>query len=184
MIPIIRLLQVLTMVVMFGVLPALGYNYVNRTAIMVINPALIDQNKVNSMLAWIADNSDYAVTNRKVDIRFANDAYLQKRWVNSGGERGIKIAGLTQMLANGHIIIYLQLNYNWNNQIDLTYLVHELVHFQQYVYGTDYSETCKDFSEFEAYTMALSWFREQGFDDETFVNDRLKHITDLDTCSN
>jgi len=117
------------------------------TALVVNNPELVNQEIVNSILDWIAAETSYPRNDVIPDIRFANQAFMEKEWEKSGGDKNYKLAALTVSVTSSgkrHVTTYIPIRFNWENHQHLTYLVHELVHLQQYIYYVDVDLKCKD----------------------------------------
>lgn len=153
--------------------------------IMVNDPSLVNHEMVSEMLDWIEENGPYAkLLDQKVDIRFANKKFMQGEWERDGGGIKLDIYAMTTLeLKSRKIIVYLPLDFDWTSQRELTHLVHELVHNQQYTYYKDYNIDCTADLEYEAYMMALLWFDDQGFEDDVFVEDRLSRMDSYTDCT-
>lgn len=153
--------------------------------IMVNDPRLVDQVMVTEMLEWIGENGPYtSLIDQTVDIRFANQAFMNAEWKRNGGkDRTITIYAITTNdIVTRKITVYLPIGFDWSNPREQTHLMHELVHNQQYMYYKDYHVDCTGDLEYEAYILALMWFLEQNIDDVAFVEDRLKKIDSYADC--
>jgi hypothetical protein len=153
--------------------------------IMVNDPSLVDQEMVSEMLDWIGENGPYArLKDQTVDIRFANQAFLKAEWKRNGGKRMTDIYAMTTVdIKTRKIIVYMPIGFDWEGNREQTHLMHEIVHNQQFVYYKDYNIDCHNDLEYEAYMLALMWFEDQGFDDESFVEDRLVKLDSYADCS-
>ena len=157
----------------------------NGVEIMVNDPRLVNHEMVSEMLDWLDKTSPYArIPGQTVDIRFGNKKFLREEWKRNGGSRAIDIYALTTVdIHTREIIVYLPLNFNWKGHREQTHLMHEVVHNQQYVYYKDYNIDCYADLEYEAYMLALTWFKEQNIDDEVFVADRLEKLDSYADCT-
>lgn len=186
-----RLINILVLLIaLTAFTPIFGINvFQNRpVAISVNDPKMVDSFLVSSLLDWVAKNSPYAVLPHVVpDIRFANQTFMDQEWVRRGGDTNVVDEGIRALTVavgpNRHVIIYLPLDFKWEDYHDRTSLTHELVHFQQYTYKIDLFVECIGDMEYEAYMLALLWFSEQNIEDLAFVEDRLKHVDSYATCS-
>ncbi len=157
----------------------------NRGTEIVINDhRLIDQELVSRMLDWIGKNGPYKkFPNQTVDIRLANQQFMNNQWKRGGGESGFTVYAFTSVnITTRKIIMYLPIDFDWSGYRGRTQLIHELVHVQQYMYRMDYRVDCVANLEHEAYMMALVWFKEQKIDDEFFVKDRNKWLDIYADC--
>lgn len=155
------------------------------TEIMINDARLVNQDVVHSYLEWIAAESPYPIiTPNNPDIRFANKAFMKKEWISNGGEYDISIAAMTVVDKNTRkIIIYLEIGFDWENPRHLAFLLHELVHFQQYTYSIDIDTECNNVLENEAYVLELRWFVKQNVNDDVFIKHRAKRINETSGCS-
>lgn len=153
--------------------------------IMVNDPRFVDQSMVSEMLDWIGENGPYThLKDQTVDIRFANQAFLDAEWKRNGGKHITAIYAMTTVdVVTRKIIIYMPIGFDWEGHREQTHLMHELVHFQQYTYYKDYNINCHNDLEYEAYMLALMWFEDQDFDDDAFVEDRLVQLDSYADCS-
>lgn len=153
--------------------------------IMVNDPRLVNHEMVSEMLDWLDKTSPYArMPGQTVDIRFGNQKFLIEEWKRNGGSRDISIYALTTVdIHTRRVIVYLPLDFNWESHRDQTHLMHEIVHNQQYTYYKDYYIDCIADMEYEAYMLALTWFKEQNIDDDFFITDRLEKLDSYADCA-
>ncbi len=183
MILIKLLIKVFIMTIFTSVV--LGSIISKPTEIMINDTRLVKHEVVHSYLEWIATESPYSIIpSDSPDIRFANAAFMKSEWIRNGGEKNTSIAAMTVVTNQTRkIIIYLEIGFDWTNTRHLAFLLHELVHFQQYTYSIDINAKCDNVLENEAYIIELRWFMKQNVNDDIFVKSRTKQINETAECS-
>lgn len=153
--------------------------------ILIHDQSLVPHKLVHELLGWIGNNSPYTILpQRKINIKFANQAFITAEWLRNGGDPKISAWALTTVdIHTREITIYIPMSFDISNPRHQTMFLHELVHYQQYLYYVDYNVDCSADMEWEAYALALMWFLEQNVIDEHFVEDRTAKLDSYVECS-
>ncbi len=113
----------------------------------------IDPLLVKELLAWVSAQSGYQPPSPPVVIA------SRQKFVQLMRRTGARLSGARAMYIPGMVVLD---NNTWDAQdaMQLSLLVHDLVHHAQLFSGKTYS--CRASKEFEAYTLQNKWLAERG----------------------
>ena len=134
---------------------------------------------VTGLIAWIVGRTGWA-NQDPPSIRFVTPSQLLKIY-HVGDEDVLNDVGLKALYLIGTHTVYLPENWNQNDLLDRSVLLHELVHHLQQL--NNVKAACLAAREPQAYDLQIEWLREQGIQDPyKFLNIDEFTITFMSLC--
>ena len=142
-------------------------------------------------IEWVGENSNYDVSgiDKLPSVVLADPELINILWNQRNKSEGEEVTAFfaRDRYVDGKEItteykMYIARNTDLRNRLHAKTLVHEIVHYIQFVTGYYDQLVCKNHSEVDAYNLAIKWLEQQGFTNEDFLDPYRALATSKSSC--